>query len=215
MASIPTASVDALVHVKRLRRPKKRRVRSLSAQVEWCKLDQIVRFTIVQSVADCRDHETISVVCVLCVVCLCRFGQEQRREQRKVKMSDGPMISATSRKLVLAAFASLVLVTVSTGPSAATSSTLPAKAVATGPAASSATDFSAARRHRYYRRGPNAAGLAFMGVAAGLIGGAIAESQRREYYEDHYYYGPRPYYGGPGYYGGGPYYGQRGYYQPY
>ncbi len=54
-----------------------------------------------------------------------------------------------------------------------------------------------------------------MGVAAGLIGGAIAESQRREYYEDHYNYGPRPYYGSPGYYGGGPYYAPRGYYQPY
>jgi hypothetical protein len=141
----------------------------------------------------------------------------------RFKMSEGPMISAASRKLVLATFASLVLATASTAPSAATSSTLPAKAVATkavatGSAASSVTDFSAARRHRYYRRGPNnAAGLAFMGVAAGLIGGAIAESRRQEYYEDHYYYGgQRPYYGGQGYYGGGgPYYGQRGYYQPY
>ncbi len=52
-----------------------------------------------------------------------------------------------------------------------------------------------------------------MGVAAGLIGGAIAESRRQEYYEN--YYGPGPYYGGQGYYGGGPYYGPRGYYQPY
>lgn len=51
-----------------------------------------------------------------------------------------------------------------------------------------------------------------MGAAAGLIGGAIAESRRQEYY-DNYYYGPHPYYGGPGYYGGGPYYGPR--YYPY
>ena len=77
------------------------------------------------------------------------------------------------------------------------------------------TDFSAVRRRHYYRRGPNAAGLAFMGVAAGLIGGAIAESRRQEYYENRYYYDRGPYYGGQGYYGGGPYYGQRGYYQPY
>ncbi|EHR04767.1 hypothetical protein Bra471DRAFT_05572 [Bradyrhizobium sp. WSM471] len=54
-----------------------------------------------------------------------------------------------------------------------------------------------------------------MGVAAGLIGGAIAESRRQEYYEERYNYGPGPYYGGQGYYGGGPYYGPRGYYQPY
>ncbi len=55
-------------------------------------------------------------------------------------------------------------------------------------------------------------GLAFMGVAAGLIGGAIAESRRQEYY-DNYYYG-----GGPRYYGPGPgygYYGGPRYYNPY
>jgi hypothetical protein len=72
---------------------------------------------------------------------------------------------------------------------------------------------------RYYRRGPNAAGLAFMGMATGLIAGAIAEQRRREYYENRYYYGygPGPYYGpGYGYYGGGPYYnGPRYYYPPY
>ena len=54
-----------------------------------------------------------------------------------------------------------------------------------------------------------------MGVAAGLIGGAIAESRRQEHYEDRYNYGRGPYYGGQGYYGGGPYYGPRGYYQQY
>jgi hypothetical protein len=73
MASIPTASVDALVHVKRLRRPKKRRGCSLSAHVGWFKLDLVVRFIIVQSVADCRDHETISVVWVLVIDYLCLF----------------------------------------------------------------------------------------------------------------------------------------------
>ncbi|MCK1287471.1 hypothetical protein IVB41_26555 [Bradyrhizobium sp. 44] len=129
-------------------------------------------------------------------------------------MNKGPMISAAGRNLALAAFASVVLIAASITPSAA-NSPAPAKAAAVGAGAQAATDFSAARRHRYYRRGPNAAGLAFMGVAAGLIGGAIAESRRQEYYEDRYNYGPRPYYGGQGYYGGGPYYGPRGYYQPY
>jgi hypothetical protein len=133
-------------------------------------------------------------------------------------MNDRPVNSRVSRNAVLAAFASLALVAASASPSVAASSVPKAplaKAAVAGQGSSDVTDFSAARRRHYYRRGPNAAGLAFMGVAAGLIGGAVAESQRREYYEDRYYYGPRPYYGGPGYYGGGPYYGQRYYYQPY
>ena len=53
-----------------------------------------------------------------------------------------------------------------------------------------------------------------MGAAAGMIGGAIAESRRQEY-SNSYYDGQGPYYGGQGYYGGGPYYGPRRYYQPY
>ncbi|MCK1424200.1 hypothetical protein IVB15_24950 [Bradyrhizobium sp. 182] len=131
-------------------------------------------------------------------------------------MSIRPMIPAAGRSTLVAAFASLALIAVSASPSVAASPGTPsARADVAGQAVSGATDFSAARRHRYYRRGPNAAGLAFMGAAAGLIGGAIAESQRREYYENRYYYGPRPYYGGPGYYGGGPYYGPRYYSQPY
>ena len=130
-------------------------------------------------------------------------------------MNKGPRISAAGRRnVVLAAFASLALMTASITPSAA-NSPAPSKAAFASPAAPAATDFSAARRHRYYRRGPNAAGLAFMGVAAGLIGGAIAESRRQEYYEDRYNYGRGPYYGGQGYYDGGPYYGPRGYYQQY
>ena len=130
-------------------------------------------------------------------------------------MSDRCMNSKFGRDTALAAFASFALVAASISPSAAASPT-PAKApaVVAGQGSSSATDFSAARRHRYYRHGPNAAGLAFMGVAAGLIGGAIAESRRQDYY-DNYYYG-----GGPRYYGGGPgpgygYYGGPRYYNPY
>lgn len=132
-------------------------------------------------------------------------------------MSERPMNSCTGGKIVLAAFASFALVAASTAPSAAASSTAPAKVVA---ATSEATDFSAAKR-RHYRRAPNAAGLAIMGAATGLIAGAIAESQRRDYYEDRYYYGPGPgYYGGPAYapapapYYGRPYGGGAVYHDP-
>ncbi|WP_375305019.1 hypothetical protein WI560_23180 [Bradyrhizobium sp. A11] len=135
-------------------------------------------------------------------------------------MTARPMISA-GRNLALAAFASLAMVATSVSPSAAASpgavEALSAKPVTAGQGSSEVTDFSAARRRHYYRRGPNAAGLAFMGLAAGVIGGAIAESRRREYYENRYYYGPRPYYGAPGYYGGHGYYGGGGgqfYYDP-
>ncbi len=134
-------------------------------------------------------------------------------------MSDRPVDSKLGRNTMLAVLASLALTAASVSPSAAASSVSAqaplAKTAMAGQGSSDVTDFSAARRRHYYRRGPNAAGLAFMGMAAGLIGGAIAESRRQEYYENRYYYGGRPYYGGPGYYGGGPYYGQRYYYQPY
>lgn len=131
-------------------------------------------------------------------------------------MSDRPVNSRFGRNAALAAFASLALATASVSPSSAAPAGSPSVSVDSATSSRSvATDFSAAGRHRYYRRGPNAAGLAFMGVAAGLIGGAIAESRRQEYYENRYYDGPGPYYGGQGYYGGGPYYGPRGYYQPY
>lgn len=118
----------------------------------------------------------------------------------------GPMTSAAGRNTVLAAFASLALVAASATPSAAASSGTPSRAAVAGQAASDATDFSAAKR-RYYRRGPNAAALAIMGAATGLAVGAIAESRRRDYYEDEYYYDRGPgYYGGPAYYGGSHYY---------
>ena len=83
------------------------------------------------------------------------------------------------------------------------------------------TDVSAQKKQRQRRavrrnRGPSAEGMAFMGLAAGLIGSAIAESQRRDYYDN--YYRPRHYFGGGyygrpgyGYYGGGYYGGPRYY----
>ncbi|MDA9432405.1 hypothetical protein [Bradyrhizobium sp. CCBAU 51627] len=127
-------------------------------------------------------------------------------------MSDRSVNSRVGRA-ALAAFTSFALVVASLSPSSA-ASPMPAKATpaVAGQGTSNATDFSAARRHhyRYYRRGPNAAGLAFMGLAAGLIGGAIAESRRQEYYDNYYYGGPRYYGPGYGYYGGPGYY-----YNPY
>lgn len=120
-------------------------------------------------------------------------------------MSDRPANSRVGRNTVLAAFASLALVAASVSPSAAASTTAKA-AVTASQAASDATDFSAAKR-RYYRRGPNAAALAIMGAATGLAIGAIAESRRRDYHEDRYYYDRGSgYYGGPAYYGGSNYY---------
>ena len=62
--------------------------------------------------------------------------------------------------------------------------------------------------HHYYHGGGGRAAAAFMGTAFGLIGGAIAAQQRREYCENYGCYG-----GGYGYYGH-PYYGP-GYYDPY
>jgi hypothetical protein len=65
-----------------------------------------------------------------------------------------------------------------------------------------------ARHYRHHYRGDGGrAAAAFMGTAFGIIGGAIAAQQRRDYYEN-YGYGP-----GYGYYGR-PYYGP-GYYEPY
>lgn len=129
------------------------------------------------------------------------------------------LISSAESSMALAAVAGLLLVAGSGSPSVAASAVPASKSVTVGAAAHDVTDFSAVRR-RYYRRGPSAAGMAFMGMATGLIAGAIAEQRRREYYENRYYYGygPGPYYGygGPGYVGS-PYYGYgpRYYYPPY
>jgi hypothetical protein len=126
-------------------------------------------------------------------------------------MSDTSVNSRVGRSAALATFTSLALFAASVAPSAAASvKAPPATAAMAGQGSSNATDFSAARRHRYYRRGPSAAGLAFMGAAVGLIGSAIAESRRQEYYDNYYYGGPRYYGPGYGYYGGPRYY-----YDPY
>jgi hypothetical protein len=124
------------------------------------------------------------------------------------------LIPAAPRAVALAMVAALVLTT-SEPPLIAATAAPASKDVSTTVAPNRATDFSAARRHRHYHRG-NAAGAAFAGMAFGMIAGAIAAQQRREYYENYGYpYGPGYYYG-PGYdYGGPYYYGRRYYYPPY
>ena len=124
-------------------------------------------------------------------------------------MSTG-LISSAGRSVICAVIAALVLAT----PNSPTMAAPAAKSAATA-ASGTATDYSAARRHRHYYRGSNAAGAAFAGLAFGMIAGAIAAQQRRDYYENYgYYYGPgyyRPY----SYYYGPRYYGPRYYYYPY
>ncbi len=124
------------------------------------------------------------------------------------------LISSGSRGVVLATVAALVL-TASESPLLAAPAATDSTHISAIAASSRATDFSAARRHRHYHRRGNAAGAAFMGLAIGMMAGAIAAQQRREYYENYgYYYGPGYY--GPGYYYGRPYYyGRRYYYPPY
>jgi hypothetical protein len=114
-------------------------------------------------------------------------------------------LSLTGRKSVLAIIAALALI-LAEPPLAAAGPVVPiSEGTSAAPASSGATDFSAARRHRHYRRGGNAAGLAFMGLAIGTIGAIAAQQRRNDYYDNSYGYAP-------GYYGGGPYYG-RGYYR--
>jgi hypothetical protein len=96
-------------------------------------------------------------------------------------------------------------------PLAAASAARAPQGISATTGTSDATDFSAARR-RHYRRGGDAAALAFMGLAIGTIAGAIAAQRRYDDYDNGYYYGG-PYYGGPYY--GTPYYGRRFYYRPY
>lgn len=122
--------------------------------------------------------------------------------------------SSAGRGVAMATIAVLVM-TMSEPPLAVAGPAAPAsKGVAATTASSDATDFSAARRRRYYRRG-DAAGLAMFGLMIGTIG-AIAAQQN-------YGYGYGPYYGYGAYYGGGPYYyggpypyyGRGYYYQPW
>ena len=121
------------------------------------------------------------------------------------------MSFSAGRNAALVATAALALTAFTPVTGAKAETTIPAARMETPNA--TATDFSAARRHRavrhhrHYRRGGNAAAAA---AFAGIIGtvGAIAASQaRRDYYYDRGY----------GYYGGGPYYYGRpygGYYGP-
>ena len=114
------------------------------------------------------------------------------------------MTSSAGKCVVLATIAALGLA--STSPSVAAPAA--AKANSARAATSDATDFSAARRYHRHYHGNGRAAAAFMGAAIGLIGGAIAAEQRRDYYENYGYYGgPGYYYGHPqGYYYGNPYY---------
>lgn len=117
------------------------------------------------------------------------------------------MFSRPRRATVLAAVAAVTLTAV--GPSLAAAA--PAQKGASVSAAQGQggiTDVSARRRvHRHYYGGGGAAAAA---AFAGIVGTGLAiaaEQNRRDYYEDHYYYGRPAYYGpGYGYYGGGPYY---------
>jgi|GraSoiStandDraft_4_1057263.scaffolds.fasta_scaffold1982808_1 hypothetical protein len=106
--------------------------------------------------------------------------------------------SSAGRKTVLAMIAALVLATSESPLNAAPAAQTPAGVSATA-TSSDITDFSSRHRHRHYRRGGSAAGMAFMGLAIGTIAGAVAAQQRRD---DCYEYG---YCGQRYYYGGGPY----------
>jgi hypothetical protein len=114
---------------------------------------------------------------------------------------------AAGRCVILGMIAALVLTASESSLSAAPAASVSGSISAT--ASRDPTDFSARRRHRHYRRGGNAAGLAFMGFAIGTIAGAVAAQRRRDDCYDYGYCGPRYYYGG------GPYYGRRYYYPPY
>jgi hypothetical protein len=120
-----------------------------------------------------------------------------------------PKISSFRSGVVVTTVAALVL-SVAVPPPVAQAQ--PAAPVAKDISASAAiagetTDFSARRRvaRRHYRHN-NAAGRAFMGLALGAIGTAIADQRRRDYSRQHYFYGGNPYYGGH-YYGAPSYYG--------
>lgn len=124
-------------------------------------------------------------------------------------LTDTHSISPAGRRVLLATITMLALATPPAPVLAASPAPAP-KVTSLAAVSPGATDFSAVRR-RYYRRGGNAAGAAFMGMTMGLIAGAIAEQQRRDYYEHYgYYYGPPRYYAPPPYY-----YGPRYYYPPY
>jgi hypothetical protein len=128
------------------------------------------------------------------------------------------LLSLTSHGVALATIAALAITMAEPPLAAASPLAAPSKGVPATAASSRATDFSSARRVRHYRRGGNAAGLAFMGLAIGAVGAIAAQQRRNDYYDNGYGngYGYGYGYGGePGYYGnGGPYYGRR-YYRNY
>ncbi len=126
------------------------------------------------------------------------------------------------RTVMAGAVAGLALMMLA-APAAATGRTAgPAASADRAASTAELTDVSAAKRKRRAVRrshGSSAAGMAFMGMAMGMIGTAIAESQRRDYYDYYYgrpaYYGPR-YYRAPGYgYYGGAYRPRHYYYRGY
>jgi hypothetical protein len=121
----------------------------------------------------------------------------------------GPKISSFRKGVVLMTVAALSLsLTVASSSAQARPAASAGKDLSVSTAVvGEATDFSARRRvaRRHYRHN-NAAGLAFMGLAVGAIGTAIADQRRRDYYRQHYFYGGTPYYGGH-YYGSPAYYG--------
>jgi hypothetical protein len=134
------------------------------------------------------------------------FLQDHRKEDHEMLTQDR-MLSRLGRATVLATAAAVVLTAVA--PSLANAAPVQKSASVTT-ARGGMTDVSARRRvhhHHYYHGGGGAAAAA---AFAGIIGTGLAiaaEQNRRDYYEDHYYYGRPAYYGpGYGYYGGGPYY---------
>ena len=122
------------------------------------------------------------------------------------------LLSSAGRSVVVATVAVLALAMGEPPMAAAGPATPASKDVSATTGSSDATDFSSARRRRYYRGG-SAAGLAFMGMAIGTMG-LIAAQQNYGYGYGPGYYGGGPYYygGGPYYYGGGAYYGGGPYY---
>lgn len=124
-------------------------------------------------------------------------------------------ISVAGKGAAFALAAALLVAVSGPGSAQAASTALPgaSSTSASTVAGERLTDVSARARQRHVRRNyrRNDAAAAIFGLAAGAIGGAIAESRRRDYYRQDYYYGGGPYYGRP-YYGGPAYYG--GYY-PY
>jgi hypothetical protein len=138
--------------------------------------------------------------------------------QEVLTMSARAEMGSTRRFAFAVAMAGLAGLALSVLPVGAEAAASRATAVNADMASARLTDVSAAKRKRArrsaHRHGSSAAGMAFMGMAMGMIGSAIAESQRRDYYDHYYGYRPRYYYGGGHYgrpFGYHGYYGRPGY----